>query len=435
MAAGALPDPWGVSQEAWESIEANLFAASLFPYLAFLWLLDRPETECPPRVSFAFKFLLVFVFATIPAGIYAKLHYGTILANVDWLHGTAESLLTVTNLLLVISLRDAVNSATGGKGTDSDLGSVKGALLGLTLAVTLLGSTAAPLSADALLAAAPDAATTAAAATEQLSLSSGLLPLIHDEPSNALSIPTWAVHTSSVIEYLVAMGLVWNYAEATDNPRWKGLTWGMLPLHSSGITACVYHLFYNSPSLNALVALQASLTVIGNTTCAAAAFRIWREGVDRLESSGEASRASASSSSSAQKRGVEEEDDDDLLAPGWEDLGEAYKGRHEPRLCPEARGMVAGARRRHQVRGARPGPSLLRAAAASLPRNHRDPVPIQRGQVGPPLRQGWRCSCRYGSLIERQQLGPQPPLLCDSWCLVPWHKGCKQNTAEQLFSL
>ena len=278
-------------------------------------------------MSFAFKFLLVFVFATIPAGIYAKLHYGTILANVDWLHGTAESLLTVTNLLLVISLRDAVNSATGGKGTDSDLGSVKGALLGLTLAVTLLGSTAAPLSADALLAAAPDAAsaTAAAAATEQLSLSSGLLPLIHDEPSNALSIPTWAVHTSSVIEYLVAMGLVWNYAEATDNPRWKGLTWGMLPLHSSGITACVYHLFYNSPSLNALVALQASLTVIGNTTCAAAAFRIWREGVDRLESSGEASRASASSSSSAQKRGAEEEDDDDLLAPGWEDLGEAYK--------------------------------------------------------------------------------------------------------------
>ena len=30
----------------------------------------------------------------------AKIHYNTILANVDWLHGTAESFLTITNLLI-----------------------------------------------------------------------------------------------------------------------------------------------------------------------------------------------------------------------------------------------------------------------------------------------------------------------------------------------
>ena len=30
----------------------------------------------------------------------AKRDYGTILANVDWLHGSAESMLTVTNLLI-----------------------------------------------------------------------------------------------------------------------------------------------------------------------------------------------------------------------------------------------------------------------------------------------------------------------------------------------
>jgi hypothetical protein len=30
----------------------------------------------------------------------AKTKYGTILANVDYLHGSAESLLTVTNLLI-----------------------------------------------------------------------------------------------------------------------------------------------------------------------------------------------------------------------------------------------------------------------------------------------------------------------------------------------
>lgn len=300
-AAQALPDPWGVSQEAWESIEANLFATSLFPYLAFLWLLDRPEVECPPRVSFAFKFLLVFVFATIPAGIYAKAHYGQILANVDWLHGTAESLLTVTNLLLALALRDAISKAGPGS-MDKDLGSVKGALFGLVLGLGLLGGSSTPLAADAL-----------PGAVEQMSLAATPFAL-HAEPGNALSIPTWAVHTSSVIEYLVAMGLVWNYAEVSGNPRWKGLTWGMLPLHSSGITACVYHLFYNAPTLNALVALQASLTCIGNATCAFAAYRIWRWSIDNPKGAGVNAGVQAESNPEKQ-----------AAAPGWEDLGEVYK--------------------------------------------------------------------------------------------------------------
>ncbi len=54
---------------------------------------------------FGFYFLLVFVAGSIPAGIYAKLHYHDILANVDWLHGGAESLLTLTNLFIVLGLR------------------------------------------------------------------------------------------------------------------------------------------------------------------------------------------------------------------------------------------------------------------------------------------------------------------------------------------
>jgi hypothetical protein len=38
-------------------------------------------------------------------------HYGTSLSNVDWLHGGAESLLTVTNLFIVIGLRKAIREA------------------------------------------------------------------------------------------------------------------------------------------------------------------------------------------------------------------------------------------------------------------------------------------------------------------------------------
>jgi hypothetical protein len=80
--------------------------------------------------------------------------------------------------------------------------------------------------------------------------------VVRDEPANALSIPTWAIHVSSLVEWLVAMGLVWQYAEVCGNPRWKGLTWGMLPLHTSGICACTYHFFYNSEKVEWLVALQ-----------------------------------------------------------------------------------------------------------------------------------------------------------------------------------
>jgi hypothetical protein len=96
----------------------------------------------------------------------------------------------------------------------------------------------------------------------------------HSEPDNALSIPTWAIHFSSVFEYLFAMNLVWQYASATENQKWKGLTWGMLPLHASGVCACTYHFFYNAPSLQFLVTSQAGLTLLGNITCMIAAFRI-----------------------------------------------------------------------------------------------------------------------------------------------------------------
>lgn len=96
----------------------------------------------------------------------------------------------------------------------------------------------------------------------------------HAEPVNALSIPTWAIHFSSVFEFLFAMSLIWDFAEATGNEKWKGLTWGMLPLHASGIAACTYHFFYNPSSLQFLVSTQAGLTLLGNITVAIAAYRI-----------------------------------------------------------------------------------------------------------------------------------------------------------------
>lgn len=87
----------------------TLFAISLFPYLGFLWFLTR-SGKAPRLVLLGFYFLLVFVGVTIPAGIYAKVHYGEMLANIDWLHGSAESLLTVSNLLVVIGFIQAIRA-------------------------------------------------------------------------------------------------------------------------------------------------------------------------------------------------------------------------------------------------------------------------------------------------------------------------------------
>jgi hypothetical protein len=108
---------WGTSIDV-ETINQvlpqNLFAFSLFPYIGFLYHLTRSK-QAPPLTLFGFYFLLVFVFGTIPAGIYAKTVYGTSLANVDYLHGTAEFLLTLTNLFIVIGLRKAIREAEAAK--------------------------------------------------------------------------------------------------------------------------------------------------------------------------------------------------------------------------------------------------------------------------------------------------------------------------------
>ena len=85
----------------------SLFAISLFPYLGFLWFLTR-SGKTPRLALIGFYVLLIFVAVTIPAGIYAKVHYGESLANVDWLHGSAEVFLTLSNILVVLGFRQAV---------------------------------------------------------------------------------------------------------------------------------------------------------------------------------------------------------------------------------------------------------------------------------------------------------------------------------------
>ncbi|KAL7533158.1 hypothetical protein ACHAWF_004366 [Thalassiosira exigua] len=252
-----------------QNLAGTFFQASLLPYLAFLYFLSFRGNRTPSLGNFGWQYLLLFVLGTIPSGIVTKGAYGETLANVDWLHGGAEALLTATNVLIVLGFREALTNPACSTSGGSKYGDVPKYVAGTCAA---LFAVACAFGTKAGFDVHSPFLFGVGNLSEEATLS---LPFVmHSEPANALSIPTWAIHFSSVFEFLFAMDIIWKFAEATDNPKWKGLTWGMLPLHASGIAACTYHFFYNPSSLQFLVELQAFLTLLGNTTVAVAAYRI-----------------------------------------------------------------------------------------------------------------------------------------------------------------
>ncbi|MBD0336219.1 MAG: DUF2499 domain-containing protein [Cyanobacteria bacterium Co-bin13] len=93
---------------------------------------------------------------------------------------------------------------------------------------------------------------------------------------NTLSIPTWIIHISSVLEWVAAIWFIWQFAVAKNLPAWRWLSVGMLPALISAMSACTWHFFDNAEALSWLVTLQAATTVIGNCTLCLAAWWIWR---------------------------------------------------------------------------------------------------------------------------------------------------------------
>ena len=94
---------------------------------------------------------------------------------------------------------------------------------------------------------------------------------------NALSIPTWVIHVSSVLEWTAAIWLIWRYGELTNNSAWRFFALAMLPALVSAMCACTWHFFDNPTSLEWLVTLQATMTVVGNVTLMLAGWNLWRK--------------------------------------------------------------------------------------------------------------------------------------------------------------
>ncbi len=88
---------------------------------------------------------------------------------------------------------------------------------------------------------------------------------------HALSLPTWWIHITSVLEWLVAIAAVQTYGLRRREPGWRWLSLAMLPALVSAMAACTWHVFDNPDSLRWLVVLQASCTLAGNIALALAA--------------------------------------------------------------------------------------------------------------------------------------------------------------------
>jgi hypothetical protein len=93
---------------------------------------------------------------------------------------------------------------------------------------------------------------------------------------HALSLPTWWIHITSVLEWLLAIVAVQAYGRRRREGAWNWLALAMVPALASAMAACTWHLFDNSASLRGLVVLQAALTALGNVALAMAAWNLLR---------------------------------------------------------------------------------------------------------------------------------------------------------------
>jgi hypothetical protein len=82
---------------------------------------------------------------------------------------------------------------------------------------------------------------------------------------HALSLPTWWIHITSVLEWMVAMLAVQQLGRRRAEPALV-----------SAMCACTWHLYDNSPDLYGLVVLQAGLTAVGNLALALACLQLLR---------------------------------------------------------------------------------------------------------------------------------------------------------------
>ena len=86
-----------------------LFAASIFPYTFFLFYLYKIKSV-NNFVKTGFSLTVLFVFITILVSIFTLNYYNKTLVEVDFLHGLAESFLTLSDFVILFGFLRLLNS-------------------------------------------------------------------------------------------------------------------------------------------------------------------------------------------------------------------------------------------------------------------------------------------------------------------------------------
>ena len=86
-----------------------LFAVSIVPYAIFLFYLYKIKS-INSFIKTGFSLTVLFVLITIFISIFTLNYYGKTLVEVDFLHGLAESFLTISDFVILFGFIKLLNS-------------------------------------------------------------------------------------------------------------------------------------------------------------------------------------------------------------------------------------------------------------------------------------------------------------------------------------
>ena len=92
-----------------------------------------------------------------------------------------------------------------------------------------------------------------------------------------LSLGTWIIHISSVIEWIIAIYSIFIISKIEEYSYLFWMSLAMIPNLISAMCAITWHIYDNQTELYGLVTLQAIFTVIGNTTLAMSTYYIYKK--------------------------------------------------------------------------------------------------------------------------------------------------------------
>ncbi len=81
-----------------------------------------------------------------------------------------------------------------------------------------------------------------------------------------LSLQTWQIHNLSILEWIIAIELVWIYSKERKKKIYLKLSSFMLAFFISGICIINWHYYLNTNAFIWLVIFQSFLTFFANTS-------------------------------------------------------------------------------------------------------------------------------------------------------------------------